>query len=163
MKFNVAVQNALAVNAVSRLVRRLGDFSPVLKEFHAYHAREVDSVFDALAQGGTHRGLTWQPWPESALPHRRKDGTGMTLGRKRPSGQRVGPQSRLNDDTGALRADIRRNLADRTRARMTYGTDLEYAPAVLAHRQPFSITPADAAKLAELTAKSLQNAFRGLL
>lgn len=157
----VAVSNSFAVNAISRMVRSLGDFSPVLKEFHAYHADQVDSVFDRLAQGGTYRGLTWRPWPESALPHRRKDGNGMTLGRKRPSGNRVSASARLNDDTGELREDIRHSLRERTKASLQYGTTLPYAPAVLRYRQPFSVTPEDALKLAELTKKSLFNALRG--
>lgn len=158
---NIAINNALAVNVMRRLVGRLGDFSPVLSQFKDYHSAEVDSVFDRLQHGGSYRGLTWRPWPESALPHKRKRAAGQTLGRKRPSGNRVSASSKLNQDSGALRQDVRSGLAQRTKASLQYGTTLDYAPAVFKYRQPYSITAQDGAKLVELSAKALLQAMRG--
>jgi hypothetical protein len=143
---------------IQELARRTGDLSPVLRKFHAYHSREINSVFNQLGRGGTYRGLTWKDFGASSMPHMRKDGKGMTLGRKRPSGKRVSEQSKLLQDTGALRQDASTGVFVLTRDKLQYGPSKFYAQAQYSRRSPYSVTKADQTKLMQLLLDALTQA-----
>jgi hypothetical protein len=143
---------------IQELARRTGDISPVLRKFHAYHSREINSVFNRLGRGGSYRGVAWKDFSPSSMPHARKDGKGMTLGRKRPSGKRVGPGSKLLQDTGALRQDATTGVFVLTRDRLQYGPSKFYAEHQYTYRTPYSVTKADSQKLMSLLIEALKHA-----
>ncbi|WP_155300531.1 hypothetical protein [Deinococcus kurensis] len=164
-----------AVKAFTHIAGQLKDLRPVFRKFHAYHSREVDGVFKALGRGGTHRGITWRDWAPSSMPHARKrkglrhysvsgrkklphavaSGGGMTLGARRPSGRRVGPGSKLLQDTGTLRRSASTGVLVLNNFMLVYGSNMAYAEAQAAHRPWYSFTKGDGEKLVELARAQL--------
>lgn len=172
----VTVNADAAVRAFTQLAGQLRDLRPVLREFHAYHARQIDSVFKVNGRGGTHRGLLWADFAPSSLPHNRMRagrrwysarGGGerlsrpqatvgaMTLGARRPSGMRLTPQSKLLQDTGALRQSAATGVFVLSKDALMYGSDKDYATKQAETRPWYSFTDEDGAKLLAITRKAL--------
>lgn len=149
MAQNVFTVNAdAAVSAFTQMAGQLEDLRPVFREFHAYHARQIDGVFRTLGRGGTTRGLTWRDFGPSSLPHNRvragsrwygaRGGAArlsrparsvgeMTLGARRPSGARLTLQSKLLQDTGGLRQSAATGVLVVSKDELLYGSDRDYA------------------------------------
>lgn len=127
-----------------RLASRVGDLRPVFREFHAYHSREIDSVFRKLGRnGGYYRGLIWRPWSPASI------------GRTRPSGRKVTMMSQLLQDTGRLRQDAATGVLVVGRTSLMYGPSVSYAEKQYEKRNVYSVTREDEAKLLELIKKAL--------
>lgn len=175
----VLLQNH-ALPGIIKLSRLLDGATPIFREFRAYYADQVDSVFDHLGQGGRYRYLYWKPFPASAIPHPRKrpglrwypmNGggaryskpkktvTAMTLGRRRPSGKRLSVTSKLMQDTGRLRKDASESFMQP--GSLIFQSRLAYAEKQFAMRSPYSVTPEDVVFLMGLTAKHITKALIG--
>lgn len=134
---------------MQRLARQIGDMRPLLREFHAYHARQIDSVFMKLGRGGgTYRDLVWKPWAPSSI------------GRRRPSGRKVTYASQLLQDTGRLRQDAATGVLMISPTSLVYGPSVSYAEKMYGSRNVYSVTRDDTRKLYELMKKALNGGQR---
>lgn len=138
-----------AAQGAFRAAASLKDARPVLRDFYAYHVREIDSVFTELGQGGTHRDLTWDGWSP------------YSYGRRRPSGRLIGPDSKLLQDTGRARQDATSGYMILSPDRVQYGPSIFYADEIYDRRSPYSFTEQDRAHLAELFRSAAAAAFGG--
>ena len=94
----------------------LGDWSAALQStgpawletFGQYMLERTTQTFDALAHGGTYRGVTWPPF------------------KKQPSKQRGGWGARLLDYTGRLKSSIGK-MSGIDENKLILGTDVSYA------------------------------------
>ncbi len=178
----VTINADRAIAAFTQMAGQLRDLRPVFREFHVYHAREIDSVFRTLGRGGTTREITWRDFAPSSLPHaRQRDGrrsygrrggtaplarsqrsTGpMTLGAMRPSGQRLTLRSKLLQDTGALRASASTGVFMLTKDALAYGSDKDYAANVAKTHPWYTFTEQDGEMLLKITEKALTAQRRG--
>ena len=110
--------------------------SSLLTAIALFHIRQIQRTFGL--QGARDGHESWAPF---ANQYTRKDGTvvpawggvprvygkGNVLGRKRPSGQRVTESSKIELDTGTLRASV--GLRAITNTTLDYGTNLSYSGA----------------------------------
>ena len=133
----------------------------VFRVFSRYMGVMTDNMFKKNARGGVWRGVTWLYF---APQYTRKDGTvipawggvkkvrgeGNVLGRKRPSGQRVGKGDSVVQDTGTLRNNATLGVVHITKTKMRIGTNINYAAAQQKMRPFLFFTKRDAAYLNKL-------------
>ena len=95
--------------AIGNLSAALQDAGPAwLETFGQYMLERTSQTFDALAHGGTFRGVTWPPF------------------RRQPSQKRGGWSARLLDDTGTLKSSIRKIFGFEEN-KLILGADVPYA------------------------------------
>lgn len=130
-----------AVNLIDSRLRLLKDLQPLLDGIGEYVSERTEKTFDTLAHGGSFRGVNWPPLSKNY--------------KKRPSGAKVTPSTRLLDDTGRLKQQAINPRID-NRGAITFEVDLDYAKSV-AKRRPFLFfeMPQDLNAAAEIAKKFL--------
>lgn len=151
MKLAFGVDDGGTPEGLRQISLRAGDFRKPLAEFDTYYSAVTIKHFQALARGGTHRGVHWDYFRPM---YRRKDGTTVrawggvprvrtkmtkrgkpakrqsaVLGRKRPSGRRVKQGDAILQDTRTLLRSVTTNpqIHSISRNQARRGTRVKYA------------------------------------
>lgn len=134
--------------ALETLERRGGDVRVVWRRFLQYMRVQTALTFQALRTGGVYRGVRWSYF---APQYTRKTdgvvvpawggvpkirGTGLVLGRLRPSRTRVRQGDAILDDTSTLKGRATTYVPVLNKHELRFGTNLGYAR-FQARRRPF--------------------------
>ena len=132
---NITVNTSSITKALSKLKIKADNARPLLTAISAFHLRQVSTTFTAQGKREEHSA-----WPSFAPQYTRKTdgvtvpawggvpklyGKGAVKGRKRPSGKRITPSSKILMDTGTLRGSFTRQLLENKK--VIYGSVLAYA------------------------------------
>lgn len=171
--FGVKIDENVTVS-LNKASKGLKDQTDVLEEFHLRMISRIDRTFelaggeDSAAQGGydPFRNIKWPAFKPQYTRKNGKvnpawgniptaDGRGRTKGRLRPSGRRITPSSKLNQDTGRFRQRAATGYVSITRNSLTFGPDLNYASYIEEIRPAVFISNSDAALLEKMLSHSL--------
>lgn len=83
-------------------------------EFHQKFLQTTDEHFERLKFGGQWRGVKWKPFSPASM------------GKKRPSGKIIGPQSLLLQDTGRLKREAGKTFRARGKTEVDFITNVHY-------------------------------------
>lgn len=172
--FSLSLEDRQLRAVLDKVEQTLGhDPTPIFREFAQYMRVVTDNTFRALRSGGTYRSVTWKPfapqytrksgvvvpaWGGVAKVH----GSGVVLGRKRPSGARVDATSAIMQDLGALRARAA-NVLTIGKNRMTLGPQgLSYAIHQQRLRPYLFFTEKDSKEVGNIAIRHLQKALKAI-